>query len=420
MTVVKRIIAAALACLLLPAAAAAGANRPRPSDVEAAETAMAPNGFQLYNDFASPEHTYPSRSVVVHYVVLGIDAPPLNDDDLDAVPDYVERIGEAADRALAYYERRGFHLPRPDAGGPDARPDVYISRFAPGTLGVAFPSNRAKGGAFVVVANNLDPSAERSFASLQGTVAHELFHLVQFSYFSPAAEPQIATWILEGTATALESRVNTDLDDIVSTIQLRGWFAGADRGLASQSYGAQLFWRYFDVREPAFLPALFGRLARHPVAGEAERTVRSTYTRVSGRPFAQEFHRFALATAAEHAREIEPAATVRPGGTYRSRAVPFSVHYLRVVLPRATSHSFTVRFPSGREGASATLTYQLESDVAGERPQIGYLVPRTAERGRKLTFALPAALLRSPRLAGAVLVITNGGPSAVVYSVSAR
>ena len=163
----KQIAAAALGALVLLAAspATAGTKRPRPSDVPGAQTAVAPNDFQIFNDYASPERTYASRFVVVHYVVLGIDAPPLNDDDLDAAPDYVERVGDAADRALAYFEHRGFHAVLADTAGPDVRPDIYVSRFAPGTLGVAFPASRAEGGAFVVIANNLDPSAGRSFAA---------------------------------------------------------------------------------------------------------------------------------------------------------------------------------------------------------------------------------------------------------------
>ena len=179
--------AVAALLLLLATASAADAKRPRPDAAAGAQTAVAPNGFQLYNEYASPESTYASERVVVHYVVLGIDAPPLNDDDHDGVPDYVERVGEAADRSLTYYERRGFHAPLEDVGGPDSRPDLYISRFAPGTFGVALPAVNADGGAFAVIANNLDPSAERSLASLYGTVAHELFHLVQFSYFGRLA-----------------------------------------------------------------------------------------------------------------------------------------------------------------------------------------------------------------------------------------
>ena len=195
----KWIAVAALGAVLLgSASAAAGIERPRPSDVPGAETTMAPNAFQVYNDYASPERIYSSGRAVVHYVALGIDAPPLNDDDSDGVPDYVERVGDAVDRALAYYESRGFRRPLPDDAGPDHRPDIYVSRFAPGMLGVAFPGGRAEGGAFAVVSNNLDPSPERSFASVYATIAHELFHLVQFSYFGPGTDPAIPAWILEG------------------------------------------------------------------------------------------------------------------------------------------------------------------------------------------------------------------------------
>src|SRR4029079_13727515 len=263
MNVAKRIAVAALGCLLLlPVTAAdAASKRPRPSEVPGAETSIAPNDFQLYNDYASPERTYASRRAVVHYVASGIDAPPLNDDDADGVPDYAERVGEAADRALAYFERRGLRMPLPDEAGPDSRPDLYISRFSPGTLGVAFPGSRAQGGAFAVVSNNLEPSAERSFASVYATVAHELFHLVQFSYFGPDTEPVLPTWILEGTAAALETRVNPQLDDLVSTIQLRSWFSATERSMTERSYGAQLLWRWLDTKQPRFLPALFARLA---------------------------------------------------------------------------------------------------------------------------------------------------------------
>ena len=162
-----------------------GYKRPRPSDVPAAETSIAPNDFQVYNDYASPERTYSSRRAVVHYVVLGIDAPPLNDDDADSVPDYVERVGEAADRALAYYERRGFRPPLPDEAGPDARPDIYVSRFSPGTLGVAFPAVRAEGGAFAVVrtTSTRAPSAASRASTPPSRTSCSTSS--QFSYFGP-------------------------------------------------------------------------------------------------------------------------------------------------------------------------------------------------------------------------------------------
>ncbi len=418
----RRTAAAALgALLLLPAASPAAVKRPRPPDVPFAETAMAPNGYQVYNDYASTERTYSSERAVVHYVVLGIDAPPLNDDDADGVPDYVELIGRAADRALDYYERRGFHAPLPDEDGPDARPDLYVTRFMPGTLGIAFPAAGAAGGAFAVVSNNLDPSAERSFASVHATVAHEVFHLVQFSYFpadDAAALPP--PWILEGTAAALESRVAPDLDDLVSTLQLRRWFAATKRSIVTQSYGAQLLWRSLDIEQPRFLPALFQRLAAEPLAGEGGGAVAATYARISGRPFSQAFHRFAVALAGDHGDVIEPVFSLGPIARRSAVVAPLAVHYVRPVLPRSGSYSLTVTFPHGHGSASATMTYQLESEVAGGRPSLRRIAGRTSGDGRTTTFAVPAPARADPRLESPLLVVSNGGGRAVRYAVSAR
>jgi hypothetical protein len=422
MSTTQRILVAALAVLLLlPAGGAAAAvKRPRPSGVPNAQTSVAPNDFQVYNDYASPERTYASRAAVVHYVAVGIDAPPLNDDDLDGVPDYVERVGEAADRALAYYGRRGFHAVLPDAGGPDARPDLYVSRFSPGTLGVAFPSASADGGAFAVISNNLDPSPERSFASVYATVAHELFHLVQFSYFAPGSGPSIPTWILEGTAAALETRVNPELDDLVSAIQLRRWFSATDRSITTQSYGAQLFWRHLDVQEPTLLPALFARLAARPVTGEGQRAVAATYVRLTGKQLAPTFHRFAVSVAADHGGAIEPVQTVRPRTSHAARVAPLSIHYVRPALPRSGAYSLTVTFPHGRGAASATLAYELESDVPGDAARAGRITPRPSSGGRTLTFVVPVALRRSAGLANPLLVVSNGGERPVAYVANAR
>jgi hypothetical protein len=411
MSVAKWMAVAALGCLVLASvsAAEAAAKRPRPTDVPRAETSIAPDDFQVYNDYASPGRMYSSRGAVVHYVAFGIDAPPLNDDDADGVPDYVERVGDAADRALAYYELRGFRTVVPDAAGPDARPDVYISRFSPGTLGIAFPSSRAQGGAFAVVSNNLDPSAERSFASVYATVAHELFHLVQFSYFG-GDEPALPTWILEGTAAALERRVNPQLDDLVSTIQLRSWFSATERSMTERSYGAQLLWRWLDTEQPRFLPALFTGLATHPAAGEGQRVVASTFFRVTGRPFANALHRFAVSVLTDSDHEIAPAR-----GPVRGVLAPLSVRYIRAALPRTRHSRLSVVFARAHVGDAATLVYRIDSDIAGNPPRMLRVAPRVSEGGRRLVFTVSGGPRRS-----AVLVLTNGAGRAARYALSAR
>jgi hypothetical protein len=399
----RRIAIAALGALLAAPAAAAH-ERPRPTDVPSAETTLAPNGFQLYNDYASPERTYSSQRVVVHYVVLGIDAPPLNDDEADGVPDYVERVGDAADHALTYYERRGFARPLPDAGGPDARPDIYVSRFAPGTLGVSFPATGAEGGAFAVVANNLDPSDERSFASVYATVAHELFHLTQFAYFGPKRDPAIPTWILEGTAAAMESRVYPDLDDLVSTIQLRTWFSAPQNPITTQSYGAQLLWKRLDAEQPRFLPALLGRLAARPDAGEGERLVAAAYARIAHEPFAAAFGRFAVSVASDDGDRIA-STTAR-----RGILAPFSIRILHV-SGRSTT---TVAFPKGRAGAGTSLVYRVEGDP-GQPARTHTVAPVVEDGGRRLAFTI----VTRPG-STALLVLSNGGVRGIRYAVSAR
>ena len=395
-----------LAVALVSAAVLVGdasAQRPRPTDLPPGDvtTLVAPNDFQVYNDYATPARTYASRRAVVHYVVVGIDAPPLNDDDADGVPDYVERAGEAADTAIAYYERRGFAAILADTAGPDARPDVYVSRFAPGTFGVAFPAADARGGAFVVISNALDPSAEGSLGSLYGTVAHELFHLVQFSYFEPTEEPSIPSWALEGSAAAMEGRVYPELDDIVSSLQLRRWFAQPHRRLTAQSYGAQLFWRYLDEREPRLLPAYLQRLAA-PRPGNAAPALAATYARVAGHPFAPVFDRFASWVAGEFAGRVTPLRSLRAGARATGRVAPLAIHFVRL------SHTArTVRVTRGE------LLYELRGESPGDASQTRRVAPRRV--GGTLEFTIP----RSARVGSVTLVVANGETTqSVPYSIS--
>ncbi len=215
---------------------------------------------QVFNDFVTPAR-HVSRRAVVHYVVLGISAPPLNDDDADGVPDYVERVGDAADTAIAYYERRGFARdPARTPAGRTRAPTSTSRASRPGYFGVAFPAADAEGGAFLAVSNALDPSPAQSLGSLYGTVAHELFHLVQFSYFKPAVDPPARRLGARGARPRRwKGRVYPDLEDIVSSLQLRHWFAAPQRSVTEESYGAQLLWQFLDERQPALLPAYLTR-----------------------------------------------------------------------------------------------------------------------------------------------------------------
>jgi hypothetical protein len=385
-------------------------RRPRPDHAPsgAGEDDAPPNGLALFSDYATTPRTYASRHAVVHYVTSGLSAPPLNDDDGDQVPDYVERVAEAADTAVEYYARRGFARIRPDSGGPDARPDLYVSRFAAGTFGVAIPEAEAEGGAFAAVANSLDPSPAEALGSLYGTVAHELFHLVQFSYFAPGSAVAIPAWTLEGSAAAMERRLHPELGDIVSTLQLRRWFAAPHRSITTQSYGAQLLWADLDRRYPRLLPAYLARLAARPARGEGAAELTDTFRRVAGKPFAPVFHTFALAAAAEHGNALTPVRSVSSGAV-RGAVAPLAVHYVRLRLRRG-GPATRVRVQPGAPAVRATLVYELESETAGELSEIVRAGRQVLANGATV-FRIPESARRSTRFTRPVLVLSNGAPT---------
>jgi len=412
------IMAIALAVALIATAPpATAAKRPRPTDVLPSQvfSEVAPNALHLFNDYATPAWSFASQSAVVHYVLLGIDAPPLNDDDRNGIPDYVEHVGDAADSSIAYYERRGFARILADAAGPDGRPDIYISRFAPGYFGVAFPAADAEGGAFVAVSNALDPSAARSLGSIYGTVAHELFHLVQFSYFPPTADPELAEWALEGMAAAMESRVYPELDDIVSSLQLRRWFAAPQRSMTTQTYGAQLLWRFLDERRPQLLPVYLARSAR--AHGDARATsLVSTYEQIAHASFAAAFGRFAAWAADLYGDRLTPLRRLASRSSAGGSVAPLAIHYFR--LSRSTS-SVSLHFTHGR--AESLLTYELASDRAGYPATARRLSARLAKGGRELTYEIPAALRRNVRFEAPTFIVANGDPARpVTYRVATR
>src|SRR3954452_16578164 len=388
----RRLLIVALPVFILFAQSAA-ATRPRPDAIPPNQvyTDIAPNALRVFNDYATPSRAYSSARATVHWVTDGPDAPALNDDDGTGVPDYVERVAAAADTAIGYYERRGFASVAPDAGGPDSSPDIYISRFAPGYFGVAFPASDADGGAFVALSNSLDPSPARSLGSVYGTVAHELFHLVQFSSSDRGSD--LPAWALEGMAAAMENRVFPGLDDIVTSLQLRGWFAAPQRGVTGQTYGSQLLWRFLDAQAPGVLPA-FLRTAR-PVTAATK--LAATFELLTGRRFESAFHRFALWVAAGSPTRPTALRTIRTHVT--GTVAPLAIHYLRLA-----GDIRSVRVRLAGSGGKASVLF--------ERARRPGLPPLT--RQLPATPCAQSTTWTIPRGGTATLIVSNGGTARTV------
>lgn len=205
-----------------------------------------------------------TRHAVIHYVRSGRDAPPLKDVNKNGFPDYVDAVGEAADEAVGAYVTFGFKRMLPDRAGGNRKPDIYVKRLPGGAFGLALSHAQAKGGGFVVVHNRLRPLKGRPvFGSLRHAVAHELFHLVQFSY-TPNGE--IPTWAAEGMASAMAIYTfpfsqDPLLDFLVDVWLESPWMSLYDERVnCVRCYGGAIWWRFVFQLNGRVLPAYLGRL----------------------------------------------------------------------------------------------------------------------------------------------------------------
>src|SRR5690242_1969370 len=148
-----RVLAAGTVLLACAAAAQAGVA-PR---VSVTKAMMRPTQAKARLHYVVKEaKPFAGRFVSVHYVRTGLDAPPLNDDNHNRIPDYVELAARAGDRAIVFYGHAGFKAPVPDRAGGSHAIDIYVKRLPAGYEGLTFPIPEQLGGAWVAISPNLD------------------------------------------------------------------------------------------------------------------------------------------------------------------------------------------------------------------------------------------------------------------------
>lgn len=256
------LVPAAFGCLLL-AHGAAGAETPK---VQRPESRKGPLAFRVKEAF--PLRT---KHASVHYVRSGKDAPPLADANENGHPDYVDAVGEAADEAIGAFVAFGFKRLLPDSAGGTAKPDLYVKALPGGTFGAALPHTRAVGGAFIVLDDSLRAvKGKPAVGSLRHTIAHELFHLVQFSY---TPDGEIPTWAAEGMASAMAIYAfpfsQDPLTDFLVDVWLKTPYASLydERVACVRCYGGSIWWRFVYQLDGKVLPAYLGRLYGYQKTG---------------------------------------------------------------------------------------------------------------------------------------------------------
>lgn len=201
----------------------------------------------------------------LHYATSGRDAVEDVDIDANGLPDYVDLAAAIADSSWdLQINTLGYHAPPSDggAGGGDEI-DIYISDLGrQQNYGITYPiTSGSTGPSYVVVDNNFtdaifgDPficpgfSGTREDDALRVTLAHELFHVVQFGYYQGSD----GSWWQEASATWMEDVAYPDLNDylqyVCSFLLVPG--RALDSGIPSadfHAYGASVFSHFLDQR----------------------------------------------------------------------------------------------------------------------------------------------------------------------------
>lgn len=219
----------------------------------------------LQRPFLEHEIVSPAGYFRVHYDVDGREAVDPTDDDGNGVPDYVDLTAMIADSAWqVQIEQLGYNTPPSDGGaGGGNEVDIYILDLGrTQNYGITFPtSSGAAGPSFVEIDNDYTDaifgntyicpghSGTRGADALRVTVAHELFHVVQFGYYQGSD----GRWWQEASATWMEDVCYPAQDDYLQYVcsfvlspgrALDSGFPGAD----FHAYGAAVFAHFLDQR----------------------------------------------------------------------------------------------------------------------------------------------------------------------------
>src|SRR4051812_19673352 len=205
----------------------------------------------------------------VHWVKTTDDAPPLTDSNHNGTPDYIETMSNVFEHVYDVENGAlGWKPPKSDGtrgcqGEPTpactGKTDVYVKEIgSQGIYGYAAPDpNQRSYHQFAYLVMDDDYNASQ-FPRYEGdplqpmevTAAHEYNHVLQFNY-----DTGQDTWMFESTATWMEDRVYTDVNDYVQylmpwatmTAVPLTYFGSADDPLNVKVYGDAVWNRWLQT-----------------------------------------------------------------------------------------------------------------------------------------------------------------------------
>ncbi len=227
-----------------------------------ARAALSPAGQQrlakaLQRPALPREHLSPSGNFRIHYDLSGRNRVDPADGDANQVPDYIDTVAAALDRAWDLeVGQLGYPAPPVDggAGGGDEY-DVYIVQLGSGgAYGFTYPEQGGnRSSSYLELDNDYTDTIylqTRGLDALHATVAHEFFHAVQFGYYRGSD----GVWWQEASSTWMEEVAYPEVNDYLQ--YLSGFLRQPEKALDSGSsfsadyhiYGACLFAHFLDLR----------------------------------------------------------------------------------------------------------------------------------------------------------------------------
>jgi hypothetical protein len=398
--------------VLAAAAAALAAAFAAPGDVALGALTPRPT-------YRTAEVTITSPYVVVHYTRTGPDHPRfMKDDDHDGVPNYIEKLAAAANKAWLWYGHNAFKAPLPDTRGPDAKLDIYVKALPAGLFGVAYPSIVAQGGSFMVVDNQLDEAHLATHGSLQQTVAHELFHEFQFSYVPNGGIPH---WAAEGSAVAMQTFVYPQVADAAAFDYFDAWLDQPWRSLYDEGqgcvhcYGGGLWWRFVFGLGSHVMSEYFGRLygyqqAHRPILLGLQPLDEVLQKRVHGSLYSA-FARFSYDI---YRSGYKPAPRYRLSASGAVRTTPtqivrgLSTHYIPIAVPAAAKGIGVGIAAAGGPNPEVKLV------VGGPK---GRVIEGALRRHGHLQYFVPAFRSAKER-SNVLLIVTSGRQVGTAYRIA--
>ena len=261
----------------------------------------------------------------------------------------------------------------------------------------------------MLVAPDLDVAPTPSARSLNLVVAHELFHLVQFSYVR-AGMPR---WIAEGTANALalygieparERIVNSAFSAQTDPRLQQPWtsvFAPGNN--CTRCYGGGLWWIYAIAQTRADVPRVyFERLARSRRIGTGWQDLAAAFQRTAGTDFDQVFGRVAnrLYRDGFPVRARFTVSAGAAGATPEQEIAGMSTHYVPIQAPVGAQ---SVEVIVEARGGERFLNRMILGGTAGtdipwlpqtDRARLVFRVPLTDSTRRELVLVVTNARQR--------------------------